>query len=150
MQQPNSAPEGTLDVRAEWRNGVDRLVVAGVLDVFTAPVLQREVDTVVHVGGALVLDLRDLASIDRFGLHSLKRIAEYASRDGWRLSIVNCRAADRHLFERAGMDHLLGVTDAFDALDPGDESRPIPLPSLLGQRRTGPHQSGRSGPAGGA
>lgn len=143
MQQPNVAPEATLDVRGERQNGIDRLFVEGELDVFTAPILQRELDTVVHTGGALILDLSDLTFIDRFGLHFLERAAEYAGREGWHLSIVNCQGAVRQVFETAGTDHLLSETDTSDLLDTGN-GESAPLPSLLRQRESRQRQEGRS------
>jgi anti-anti-sigma factor len=142
MQQPNIAPEATLDVRGERRNGVDRLFLGGELDVFTAPILQREIDSVARSDGALILDLGDLTFLDWVGLRSLERAAEYAGRDGWTLSIVNCRSDLRHVFEMAEADHLLSETDMSGLPDTGD-GEPAPLPSLLGQRESGQRQEGQ-------
>jgi anti-anti-sigma factor len=143
VQQPNIAPEATLDVRGERRNGADRLFLAGELDVFTAPILQRELDDVVHPGGQLILDLRDLTFMDRLGLRSIERAAEYAGREGWNLSIVNCHGAVRQVFEAAGTDHLLSETDMSDRPDTGNGEL-TPLPSLLRQRESRQRQEGQS------
>lgn len=130
------APEPSLAVRGARRNGIDRLFLAGRLDISTAPILQRELDSVVHAGGALVLDLDDLTEIDRFGFHALERAYEHSSREAWRLSIINCHGAARRVFEKAGYNHLLGSSRVSDVLDAGDEGwSPISLPSFLGQRR---------------
>jgi anti-sigma B factor antagonist len=135
VQQPNIAPEVTLDVRVERSNGADRLFLAGELDVFTAPILQRELDDVAQTGGVLILDLRELTFMDGLGLRCLERAAEYAGREGWDLSIVNCPSAVRQVFEMAGIDHLLSETDTSDRSDPGNGEL-TPLPSLLRQRES--------------
>lgn len=127
--------EESLAVRGARRNGIDRLFLAGRLDISTAPILQRDLDSVVHAGGALVLDLDDLTHIDRFGCHALERASGHSSREAWRLSIVNCHGAVRRVLEKAGCSHLLGASGVSDLLDAGDEGwSPISLPSLLGKR----------------
>lgn len=138
MLNPNIASDARFAVRGDRRSGIDRLSVAGELDVVAAPFLQQGLDAVVHAGGALILDLRDLTFMDGIGLRTVERAAEYARRDAWRLCIVNCQDAVRDVFETAGTDHLLSGTHVSDLLDSGDGGwSPIPLPGAAGQRRDG-------------
>jgi anti-anti-sigma factor len=138
VRQQNDTLDPALTVRGERRNGIDRLVVAGELDIFTAQILRREIDDVSHAGAALVLDLRDVRFIDRFGVRVLERAAENAGYDAWRLCIVNPRDDVRYVIEMARADHLLSANDVSDFVDEGDTDwSPISLPTLLGQRDGG-------------
>lgn len=144
MRQQNDSLEPALAVRGVRRNGIDRLFVSGELDIFTAPILQREIDDVAHAGGALILDLRDLTFIDRFGVRVLERAAEHAGREVWKLCIVNGQADVRHVIETARADHLLSANDVSEFVDEGDEDwSPISLPTLLGQSDGGPLPEGQ-------
>ena len=143
MRQQNDSVDPTLAVRGERRNGIDRLFVTGELDIFTAPILQREIDDVAHTGGALVLDLSDLTFIDRFGVRVLERAAEHAGRESWKLCIVNGQADVRHVIETARADHLLSANDVSEFVDSGEADwSPISLPTLLGQSEGGPLPGG--------
>ncbi len=104
----NPSPAGAdPSVRGERRAGIVRLFVAGELDVSTAPMLEREIDAA----------------------------TEDASREGWRLCIVNRFGPVRDEFDATGSDRLLGSIAVSDLLDAGDEAWSlIPLPSLLGHR----------------
>lgn len=142
MAQHSIDTQTALEVRRERRNEIDRFFVSGRLDVFTAPVLQREIDTVAHPDGALILDFDEVTSMDKFGLRSVERAALYASREGWHLGIVNCPRSMRELFTATGNGHLLievGVSDSFAA---GDKRTVIALPSSVARRRGG-SQDGR-------
>lgn len=138
MQDPSSAPDPTFAIRGDRRIGIVRLFVSGTLDAFSAATFERELDAVVHPGGALILDLGDVIAIDGSGLAALERVALSADRDAWRLSIVNSNEAVRRFFEMNGDDHVVSSTDVSHLLDAGDgEWSPIPLPPYLGhpQRR---------------
>jgi anti-anti-sigma factor len=138
MQQPGSAPDTTFVIRGDRRIGIVRLFVSGTLDAFTAAIFERELNAVVHPGGALILDLGDMIAIDGSGLAALERVALRADRDAWRLAIVNSNEAVRRFFEMNGDDHVVSSTDVSHLLDAGiGEWSPIPLPSYLGrpQRR---------------
>ena len=117
----HSESAATFAVRGERRNGIDRLLVAGALDVSTAPVLQRDLDALLHPGGALVLDLCGLTSIDQVGLQTLERAVQFAAGKACRLCIVNGHGAVRDAFVMARIDYLLSPIDLADLLDPTDE-----------------------------
>jgi anti-anti-sigma factor len=138
VQDLGFGPDGTFAIRGDRRIGIVRLSVSGTLDAFTAATFERELDAVVHPGGALILDLGAVIAIDGSGLAALEGVALRADRDAWRLSIVNCNEAVRRFFEINGDDHLVNSTDVSHLLDAGDgEWSPIPLPPYLGhpQRR---------------
>ena len=120
------------------RNGIDRLSLVGALDLSNVLMLEGELTAVAHAGGALVLDLRELTSIDRWGLHTLERVARRSNSGTSRLFIVNARGPVRDAFEAAGIADLLGGADLSDLLDTGDATwSPISLPPLPGRRAGG-------------
>jgi len=132
---PSSAPEVPFVVRCSRRNGIDRLFLVGVLDRSSVLMLEGELDAVGREAGALVLDLRELTSIDRWGLHTLERVAQRSHPAAPRLCIVNGRGSVLDAFEAAGMSDLLSGTDVSDLLDAGDgEWSPISLPPLPERR----------------
>ena len=91
---------------------------------------------VAQPGGAIVIDLRDLTSIDTWGLRTLERAMHRAGGSRGRLSIVNGHDPVIASFDSAGLGHLLSGTNLSDLLDGGEgEWSPVSLPpSLLGRR----------------
>lgn len=138
MLNPSSGPDVPFAISCSRRNGIDRLSLVGALDHSSVLMLEGELDTLGHEGGALVVDLRGLTSIDRWGLHTLERVARRSAPGTSRLYIVNGHGPVLEAFEAAGMGHLLGGTDLSDLLDAGDgEWSPISLPPLPGRRVDG-------------
>ena len=141
MLNPSSEPDLPFAITCSRRNGIDRLSLVGTLDHSSVLILEGELDALGPEGGALVVDLRGLASIDRWGLHTLERVARASDPDTSALYIVNGRGPVLEAFEAAGMGHLLAGTDLSDLLDAGDgEWSPISLPPLPGwgaDRRVG-------------
>ena len=129
MQNPTVEPEGVrFAVVGDRRNGVDRLSLIGTLDRDTVVLLESEVDGVAHAGGAVVLDLLNLASVDLAAVFALEAMARVAAKRGWLLFLVHCREPDLEVFERAGALGLLS-TDVSDVLSGGDgDWEPISLP----------------------
>ncbi len=138
MQNSSSAPEDRFDVRGERRDGIDRLFLVGELDHSSVLLLEGELNAVVRAEGALILDLRGVTSIDRWGLHALDRVAQRAGQGAFRLSFVNAPGPVLDAFEAAGIGHLLSETDVSDLLGScdGASSQTLP-PSLLGRRAGG-------------
>jgi len=135
VQQATEAPETRLAVRGGRRNGIDRLFLIGDLDRSSVLMLESELVAVAHKGGAVVIDLRELTSIDEWGLHALERAAGRAGPDSWRLAIVNARDLVLEAFVEAGVEHLVSGVDLSDLLDAGDGRwLPISLPPFPGQR----------------
>ena len=138
MLNPSSAPDIRFAVGCSRRNGIVRLSLVGVLDHDSVLTLEGELNAVAHAGGALVLDLRELTSIDRWGLHTLERVARRSDSGASRLHIVNAHGPVLDAFEAAGMGDLLGGADLSDLLDTGDGTwSPISLPPLPGRRAGG-------------
>ncbi len=133
MQERSSEREVRFAVRGERRNGIHRLSLVGQLDPSSVPMLEGELDDVAHPGGAIILDLSDLDSVDPSGVLALEGLAQHADRGGWWLFIANCRRHVRDAFERAGIGGLLTTTDVWDVLASGDGRwSPISLPPLRG------------------
>lgn len=136
MQNRIDTPESRFVVRGDRRNGVDRLSLIGELDRDTVSTLEDELEGVAHVGGALIIDLRELEAVDPDGVRALEATAQHAGQDGWWLFIVNSRDPVRHAFELAGADMLLSETDISDVLASGDGGwSAMSLPPLPGERK---------------
>ena len=134
MQQPEADLDTRFAVLGTRRNGIDRLSLIGELDRSTVLILESELVSVAHPGGAIVLDLGDLTSIDEWGLRALVRVARRAGGSRGRLSIVNGHGVVLETFERAGVRYLLSGTDLSELLDAGQgEWSPVSLPPFLRQ-----------------
>jgi anti-anti-sigma factor len=135
VQQPIDPQETCFAVRGGRRNGIDRLFLIGDLDRSTVLLFESELVAVAHEGGAIVIDLQDLTSIDAWGLRALARAADRAGPDSWRLAIVNARELVLEAFEDAAIEHLLSGIALSELLDAGDGRwSEISLPAFLGQR----------------
>lgn len=137
MQNRIDTPESRFVVRGDRRNGVDRLSLIGELDRDNVSTFEDELEGVAHVGGALIIDLRELEAVDPDGVRALEATAQHAGQDGWWLFIVNSRDHVRHAFELAGADMLLSETDISDVLASGDGGwSAMSLPPLPGERKS--------------
>jgi anti-anti-sigma factor len=91
------------DLRAEIvrdGNGTVRLILRGELDMNGALTAEHAVESAaVAAGGALVIDLAELAFMDMSGARALLRAADRAIASGHRVVIANPRAHVRRLFE---------------------------------------------------
>jgi anti-anti-sigma regulatory factor len=135
VQHPSSAPNARFAIRSSRRNGIDRLFLIGDLDRDSVLMLEAELSAVRRPGGALILDLAKLSSIDRWGLHTLERAARPVGAGSCSPSIVNCRGQVLTAFEEAGLASILSEADLADLLDEGGEAwTPVSLAPLLGQR----------------
>lgn len=135
MQEPGEASDIRFTVHGTRRNGIDRLFLIGDLDRSSVLILESELVDVAHPGGAIVLDLRDLTSIDTWGLRILERAMQRVGGSTGRLSIVNGHGPVIEAFDSAGLGYLVSGTDLSDLLDGGDgEWSPVSLPPFLGRR----------------
>jgi len=83
---------------------------------------------------ALILDLRGLRSIDRWGVHALDGATHHADRCGSRLFIVS-QGLVLLALQAAGIRHLLSSADMSDLLESdGGAWTPVSLPPLPEQR----------------
>jgi anti-anti-sigma regulatory factor len=117
----SSAPEVRFAISSSRRAGIDRLFLVGDLDRSSVLMLEGELNAVARAGRALILDLRELTSIDRWGLHTLERVARGSGLGPRRLSLVHCHGPVLDAFEAAGLDDLLSGTDRSDPLRAAEE-----------------------------
>jgi anti-anti-sigma regulatory factor len=131
-----SATDVRFAVSRSRRNGIDRLSLVGALDRASVLTLEDELNALTGTGGVLVIDLRGLTSIDRWGLHTIERTARRSSGEAPNIHVL----LDDHgpvfdAFEAAGIGDLLSGADLSDLLETGDgEWSPISLPPLPGRR----------------
>src|SRR5687767_13727984 len=71
VQNRIDTPGSRFVVRGDRRNGVDRLSLAGELDRDNVSSLEDELGGVAHAGGALIIDLSELDSVDEDGVRVL-------------------------------------------------------------------------------
>ena len=76
-----------------------RLRVQGELDLATAPIVARRLETLREQRTDVVLDLDELAFIDMSGLRMLRAAADDAARDGWAFTVTDGSAAVRRLID---------------------------------------------------
>ena len=134
MLNPGSAPDLGFAITRSRRNGIDRLCLAGALDHSSVLLLEGELNAVDREGGALVLDLGALVSIDRWGLHTLERVARRSDPCASQLFIVNGQGPVVDAFETAGMGDLIGGPDLSELLDAGDGEWSPSLPHFPGRQ----------------
>lgn len=134
VQYPVDAAEVPFAVNGHRRNGVDRLSLVGGLDRRTVSKLESALDDIAHAGGALLIDLRNLDSVDIEAVRALEEIGRCAVEGGWLLYIVNAQPSVREAFERDGAGDLL-CDDVLDLLASADgDWAPVELPPLPGER----------------
>ncbi|MFZ1220922.1 MAG: hypothetical protein WAO00_16625 [Chthoniobacterales bacterium] len=134
MQSPSSAGTDRFVIRGDRRNGFDRMVLAGVLDRSSVLMLESELSVIMRTPVALILDLRGLRSIDRWGVHALDGATHHADRCGSRLFIVS-QGLVLLALQAAGIRHLLSSADMSDLLESdGGAWTPVSLPPLPEQR----------------
>jgi anti-anti-sigma factor len=102
-----SSSHGGLD--SEW------LHVAGALDMATAPQLEKSLRE--SHARLIVLDLRDLASIDCSGVHTIVNAGISARREGRRLVLVRGVPAIDRVFALTGNDDAVEIGKP-DPVDP--------------------------------
>jgi anti-anti-sigma regulatory factor len=134
VQHPIDVAEAPFAVHGHRRNGVDRLSLFGALDGRAVSKLESALDDIAHAGGALLIDLRHLDSVDIRAVRALEEIARCAAEGGWLLFIVNVQPPVQGAFERAGASDPL-CDDILDLLASSDgDWAPISLPPLPGER----------------
>jgi hypothetical protein len=137
VQSPSSAETDRLVFRGERRNGFDRIVAAGVLDRSSMLLLEGELSAIMRTEVALILDLRGLTSIDRWGIHTLDRATQRADACGSRLFIIS-EGPVLVALEAAGIGNLLSGANLSDLFESdGGAWTPVSLPPLPEQRADG-------------
>jgi anti-anti-sigma regulatory factor len=134
VQQPIDGAEFPFAVLGHRRNGVDRLSLLGALNDRTVSLLESVLDEIAHAGGATILDLHRLISVDIEAVHALEEIGRRAAEEDRLFFVVNVRDPVRQVFERGGAGDLL-TEDLVDVLASGDgDWARISLPPLPGER----------------
>jgi anti-anti-sigma regulatory factor len=121
VQNRSAALTEHLTITWDRRIGIDRLLLVGDLDASSVLLLEAELNTAVRPGGALILDLRGLSSIDRWGVHALERAVQRSDTADTQLFLVSEGSALEGL-EVAQIGHHLSGSDLSDLLDAGDGS----------------------------
>jgi anti-sigma B factor antagonist len=106
------------EVRQTRAPQVHRLTPIGELDIASAPVLERAIESARTASATtvIVVDLTDLAFIDSSGIAALMRANESCAG---RLRVVNGSPAVQRLFELTGVREVLPViANADDPLAP--------------------------------
>lgn len=104
---------GSLSVVALGAGGERRLVVAGELDLTTAPRLEAEVADLCRRGvSRLVLDVADLAFVDSRGISAILLSAKRCRALGCSVSITEGQPPIERLFELTGLSRRIGRTAA--------------------------------------
>ena len=111
-----------LSIRRSLDAGVERLAVAGELDLATVPVLERAFDAVFGDDEVrmIVVDLAQLSFLDSSGLHLLLRMTE-ACEPSDRLRVIGGSPAVARLLDVSGTRHLLPLISSED-----DPLAPLP------------------------
>jgi anti-anti-sigma factor len=97
-------PHPGLSVKAQAEGRRHTLVLAGELDLATAPELDAKTEQACANGaGELVLDLRELAFIDSTGLRAILRAQEHCEAHRCELFLTPGPPAVQRLFELTGL-----------------------------------------------
>jgi anti-sigma B factor antagonist len=103
-----------------------RLVLAGELDLLTAPELQSAIDQVLSERARhVVLDLRELDFLDSTAITIIYRLDQLARQDGFNLAVVRGKANLQRVFAITGLDNQLVFVDAPEELAPPGDDAPV-------------------------
>ena len=106
-----------LEVSTEQHPGQTRVVLAGELDIASAPDLERELAAAeVDAPATLVLDLRRVEFIDSTGIRTLVAADERARSQGRRLAMVRGQNAVARILAVTQLDQHLEIVDDPDAV----------------------------------
>ena len=109
-----------MELQLATRHEGDVAIVSarGEVDVFTAPGLDAELDTLITEGHCrLVIDLSEVAFLDSTGLGVLVKVLKHAREAGGWLHLVVTSDRIRKIFEITGLDASIPIFDtAQDAI----------------------------------
>lgn len=102
-----------LDIHTAMDGPTALLRVEGELDAATAPTLDEALRRAAVEGASerLVLDFRNLTFVDSAGLSVLVAAHKRLQREGAELVVSSPSAAVRRLFDIAGLDRVLTITE---------------------------------------
>jgi anti-sigma B factor antagonist len=107
-----------LQLATRHEGAVSVVSARGEVDVFTAPGLDTELDSLIAAGNSrLVVDLSDVAFLDSTGLGVLVKALKHAREAGGWLHLVVASDRIRKIFEITGLDASIPIFDtAQDAI----------------------------------
>jgi len=122
-------------VTSEQRGHAAHLRLSGEIDLATAPVLERWLQTAERNGNtAIVLDLGDVTFIDVSGLRAFLGAAERASRSGRTFAIVRAPALVQRVLQFTGTTHLLAADALTFSSDRHSEEPSVEARAMAGAR----------------
>ncbi len=95
-----------LEIKERVVNGRHTLILAGELDIASAPTLHAAIVQICKsgsVGAEITLDLRELMFIDSTGLAEIILTGQLCDRDGYDFSLIRGPRAVQRLFELTGL-----------------------------------------------
>ena len=99
------------DVRREAAYPV--LIVAGEIDVFTAPLFKQAVVNLVAEGHRhLFLDMREVSFMDSSGFGALLGATKRLRPDGGSLNLIGCNRTVQRMLHLTRLDTILGVFES--------------------------------------
>lgn len=91
------------------------LVVAGEIDVFTAPLFKQAVVNMVSEGHQhLFLDMREVSFMDSSGFGALLGATKRLRPDGGSLNLIGCNRTIQRMLHLTRLDTILGVFESED------------------------------------
>lgn len=108
-----------LDIRTEQDGNICTVVLAGEVDVYTAPVLKDKLVSIIEGGCVdVVVDLQNVAFIDSSGLGVLVSALRRSRERGGAVRIVCTRESILKVFRITGLDKVFPLfSDAAEARD---------------------------------
>jgi anti-anti-sigma factor len=100
-----------LEVTAEPLEDATLVRVAGEIDMGTADVLRRELDTAREEAASVLLDLSGVTFIDSTGLHLLLEASHSSAVSDWGFFVVRPSRAVQRLIDLSGTADLIMVVD---------------------------------------
>jgi anti-sigma B factor antagonist len=92
------------------------LVVAGEIDVFTAPLFKQAIVNVVAAGHRhLFIDMREVTFMDSSGFGALLGATKRLRPEGGSLNLIGCNRTIQRMLHLTRLDTILGVFDTLDA-----------------------------------
>lgn len=108
---PLPAPGHRLAIKTARQGETVLVLLGGELDDASGLDLARELRRVRHVGH-VIIDLESIRFIDGAGVRALVRARHQARQPGASVTLCNPSAVVRRAFRLAGLEELLGATDA--------------------------------------
>ena len=99
-----------LQVKLLEENSVQRFIIVGEIDAFTAPVLRERLATVEKEPGLQVeLNLSEVAYMDSTGLGVFIGFYKAVTANGGHVKITGVNARLKRLFEITGLDEVMNI-----------------------------------------